>query len=109
VSKLSKELKLSSSLSTESGKEYWQGYGISDFDCGGFGELQRDSETTGGSRQLTHLTERTRSLLLSQTVSAWLAHWLLDCGSESMRIDKVFTHDEIAQMICSSRVPGEQE
>ena len=55
------------------------------------------------SRELTQLTERTRSLLLPQTASGRLANLLLECGQESTRIDKVFTHDEIAQMIGSSR------
>jgi CRP/FNR family transcriptional regulator, cyclic AMP receptor protein len=55
------------------------------------------------SRELTQLTERTRSLLLPQTASGRLANLLLECGRESTRIEKVFTHDEIAQMIGSSR------
>jgi len=55
------------------------------------------------SRELTQLTERTRSLLLPQTAGGRLANLLLECGRESTRIDKVFTHDEIGQMIGSSR------
>jgi CRP/FNR family transcriptional regulator len=55
------------------------------------------------SRELTQLTERTRSLLLPQTASARLANLLLECGRESSRIEKVFTQEEIAQMIGSSR------
>ena len=55
------------------------------------------------SRELSELTERTRSLLLPQTVSARLANLLLECGRESARIEKVFTQEEIAQMIGSSR------
>jgi CRP/FNR family transcriptional regulator len=55
------------------------------------------------SRELAQLTERTRSLLLPQTASARLAKLLLECGGESTRIEKVFTHEEIAQMIGSSR------
>jgi CRP-like cAMP-binding protein len=55
------------------------------------------------SRELTQLTERTRSLLLPQTAGGRLAKLLLECGRESTRIDKVFTHDEIGQMIGSSR------
>jgi len=55
------------------------------------------------SRELTQLTERTRALLLPQTASARLANLLLECGRESARIDKVFTQEEIAQMIGSSR------
>ncbi|HEX6718568.1 MAG TPA: helix-turn-helix domain-containing protein, partial [Pyrinomonadaceae bacterium] len=35
--------------------------------------------------------------------SARLANLLLECGSESARIEKVFTQEEIAQMIGSSR------
>ena len=55
------------------------------------------------SRELSQLTERTRSLLLPQTASARLANLLLECGRESTRIEKVFTQEEIAQMIGSSR------
>ena len=62
------------------------------------------------SRELTQVTDRTRSLLLPQTASARLAKLLLDWSKErdgksspATRIDKVFTHEEIAQMICSSR------
>lgn len=62
------------------------------------------------SRELTELTNRTRSLLLPQTAGARLAKLLLDWsrqngsnGSSAERIDKAFTHEEIAQMICSSR------
>lgn len=63
------------------------------------------------SHELTQLTDRTRSLLLPQTVSERLAKLLLDWSKEHesspaarpSRIDKVFTHEEIAQMICSTR------
>ena len=55
------------------------------------------------SRELTQLTERTRSLLLPQTACGRLANLLLEFGRESARIEKVFTQDEIAQMIGSSR------
>ena len=55
------------------------------------------------SRELTQLTERTRSLLLPQMASARLANLLLECSRESTRIEKVFTQEEIAQMIGSSR------
>lgn len=55
------------------------------------------------SHELTELSERTRSLLLSQTATARLAKLLLEWGRQSRRIDRVFTHEEIAQMICSSR------
>ena len=62
------------------------------------------------SGELTNLTNRTRSLLLAQTARARLAHLLLEWtretngnNSRQLRIDKVFTHEQIAQMICSSR------
>jgi CRP/FNR family transcriptional regulator len=55
------------------------------------------------SHELDELTARTRSLLLPQTASARLAKLLLEWGTHSVRIDRVFTHEEIAQMICSSR------
>jgi|ERR1043165_4450158 CRP/FNR family transcriptional regulator len=62
------------------------------------------------SRELTELTDRAKLLLLPQTVRGRLARLLLEWtngyssnGSRSVRLDKVFTHEEIAQMICSSR------
>jgi CRP/FNR family transcriptional regulator, cyclic AMP receptor protein len=55
------------------------------------------------SDELTALTDRARSLLLPQTASARLAKLLLEWCKHSMRADKVFTQEEIAQMICSSR------
>lgn len=55
------------------------------------------------SHELTQLTERTRSLLLPQTASAKLAKLLLEWSNGAGRIERVFTHEEIAQMICSSR------
>ena len=62
------------------------------------------------SGELTRLTNRTRSLLLPQTARARLARLLLEWTRETNgnnshvpRIDKLFTHEEIAQMICSSR------
>jgi CRP/FNR family transcriptional regulator, cyclic AMP receptor protein len=55
------------------------------------------------SHELTELTERTNSLLLPQTASARLARLLLEWSKKSVRIDRLFTHEEIAQMICSSR------
>ena len=62
------------------------------------------------SHELTQLTERARILLLPQTVSAKLARLLLDWSktpdgdySPVGRIDRVFTQEELAQMICSSR------
>lgn len=62
------------------------------------------------ARELSDLTDRAKLLLLPQTVSGRLARLLLKWmnenakdGSPNVRLDKVFTHDEIAQMICSSR------
>ena len=59
------------------------------------------------SRELTELTDRAKLLLLPQTASGRLARLLLEWsngnGSEKSRLNKVFTHEEIAQMICSSR------
>ena len=61
------------------------------------------------SRELTELTDRAKLLLLPQTVQGRLANLLLEWpeGNNSdasrTRLDKAFTHEEIAQMICSSR------
>ena len=61
------------------------------------------------SRELTQLTDRARSLLLPQTARGRLAQLLLQFSKEpqgndrSRVIDKVFTHEEVAQMIGSSR------
>lgn len=62
------------------------------------------------SRELTQLTNRTRSLLLPQTANARLARLLLEWSRENngnnshgSRVDKLFTHEDISQMICSSR------
>jgi CRP/FNR family transcriptional regulator, cyclic AMP receptor protein len=62
------------------------------------------------SRELTELTDRARSLLLPQTANARLAQLLLEwCErwgvdqTRAVRIEKNFTQEEIAQMICSSR------
>jgi CRP/FNR family transcriptional regulator, cyclic AMP receptor protein len=55
------------------------------------------------SHELAELTERTRLLLLSQTANARLAKLMLEWSRKSERIDRVFTHEEIAEMICSSR------
>jgi CRP/FNR family transcriptional regulator, cyclic AMP receptor protein len=55
------------------------------------------------SHELTELAEQTRSLLLPQTAAARLARLLLEWSEKSVRIDRVFTHEEIAQMIGSSR------
>ena len=62
------------------------------------------------SHELTEVMNRTRSLLLPQTVRAKLATLLFEwCNgngrdeADIVRIDRFFTHEEIAQMICSSR------
>ena len=58
------------------------------------------------SLEIEELTERARSLLLPQTAIAKLARLLLDWSEQSATnnfITKTFTHEEIAQMICSSR------
>ena len=62
------------------------------------------------SRELLELTDRAKLLLLPQTVRGRLARLLLYWGKEndsatssSVRLDKVVTHEEMAQMICSSR------
>ena len=62
------------------------------------------------SRELDDLTDRAKSLLLLQTAAARMARLLLEwCNkidfdsSGVARIEKVFTHEQLAQMICSSR------
>jgi CRP/FNR family transcriptional regulator len=62
------------------------------------------------SQELTEITNRTKLLLLPQTVSNRLAKQLLEWSKENssdtsatVRLDRTFTHEEIAQMICSSR------
>jgi CRP/FNR family transcriptional regulator len=62
------------------------------------------------SRELTELTERAKSLLLPQTVRGRLARLLLNlsnhngsAASHTTTLDRRFTHEEIAQMICTSR------
>jgi CRP/FNR family transcriptional regulator len=62
------------------------------------------------SRELVDLTDRARCLLLPQTARTRLAQLLLrwskepqENNSRSRAIDKVFTHEEVAQMIGSSR------
>ena len=60
------------------------------------------------SRELAELTDRAKLLLLPQTVRGRLGRLLLAWGeengsAESMRVDKVLTHEEIAQMLCTSR------
>jgi CRP/FNR family transcriptional regulator len=60
-------------------------------------------------RELAQLTDRARLLLLSQTARARLAQLLLQFSNEhpgnsrARAINKVFTHEEVAQMIGSSR------
>ena len=62
------------------------------------------------SRELAELVDRAKSLLLPQTVTGRLAKLLLELGKangsgapEALRVERVFTHEEFAQMICSSR------
>jgi CRP/FNR family transcriptional regulator len=55
------------------------------------------------SRDVAELTDRVRSLLLSQTANAKLAKLLLEWSEHEPQITKSFTHEEIAHMICSSR------
>lgn len=55
------------------------------------------------SQELTELTQRAKSLLLPQTVNGRLAKLLLEWSKETSRLDRVLTHEEIAQMIGSSR------
>jgi CRP/FNR family transcriptional regulator, cyclic AMP receptor protein len=60
------------------------------------------------SREMAELMERTKSLLLPQTANAKLAKLLLDWSEQSAtnqppQITKIFTHEQIAHMICSSR------
>jgi len=62
------------------------------------------------SQELSELMDRAKLLLLPRTVSGRLAklllEWSKDNGSHmsgSMQLDRVLTHEEIAQMICSSR------
>jgi CRP/FNR family transcriptional regulator len=55
------------------------------------------------SRDLNVLTERAKLLLLPQTTSSRLAKLLLSWSNGNGRLERVLTHEEIAQMICSSR------
>lgn len=62
------------------------------------------------SGELSELTARAKLLLLPQTVSGRLAKLLLEWSNENrsdtsgaVRLHRVFTHEEMAQMICSSR------
>lgn len=55
------------------------------------------------SRELAELTDRAKLLLLPQTVRGRLARLLLEWSKDRSRLDRVFTHEEMAQMICTSR------
>lgn len=61
------------------------------------------------SRELAELTDRTKLLLLPQTVKARLAQllleWSMKSGTDKSRsqLDRIYTHEEMAQMLCSSR------
>jgi len=60
------------------------------------------------SRELNELTDRAKLVLLPQTISGRLARLLLEWCKEngsatSAQLDKVLTHEQIAQMICTSR------
>ena len=62
------------------------------------------------SRELTDLTDRAKLVLLPQTVSGRLARLLLEWSKEhdsgtshAVQLNKVLTHEQVAQMICSSR------
>jgi CRP/FNR family transcriptional regulator len=60
------------------------------------------------SRELNELTDRAKLVLLPQTVSGRLARLLLEWSKEngsatSAQFDKVLTHEQIGQMICTSR------
>ncbi len=50
------------------------------------------------SRELSELTDRAKLVLLPQTVSGRLAKLLLDGA-----LDRFLTHEQMAQMICTSR------
>jgi len=71
-------------------------------------ELMRKSQTVTNaitkilSRELAELTNRAKSLVLPQTAVAKLARLLLELSKEN-GLDKIFTHEEFAQMICTSR------
>ena len=55
------------------------------------------------SREVAELTECARLLLLPQTANARLAKLLLDWSEHTSQITKIFTHEDIAHMICASR------
>ncbi len=76
-------------------------------------ELMEQSETGARailkivSRELTSLMEHAKLVLLPVTVNARMARLLLEWGkkngSGTLQLNKVLTHEQIAQMICSSR------
>jgi len=72
-------------------------------------DLMEQSETGARSmlkilsRELNELTERAKLVLLSETVNARLARLLLEWSTHAAQFDKILTHEQIAQMICSSR------
>jgi len=72
-------------------------------------ELMRNSQNATQaiikvlSRDLAELTNRARSLVLPQTAGARLAALLLELSKDDGLLEKVFTHEEFAQMICTSR------
>ena len=54
------------------------------------------------------MTERAKLLVLPQTVGGRLARLLLEWGKKNgsentLQLEKVLTHEQMAQMICSSR------
>jgi len=62
------------------------------------------------SHQLTELAARTTSLILPKTALARLAQLLLEWCDDSrvnnsriVQVNKIFTQEEMGQMICSSR------
>ena len=72
-------------------------------------DLMEQSETGARSmlkilsRELNQLTERAKLVLLPETVNARLARLLLEWSTQAEQFDKILTHEQIAQMICSSR------
>ncbi len=56
------------------------------------------------SQELAELTHRSKLLLLPQTVRGRLARLLLEWSKDNgSRLDRVLTHEETAQMLCTSR------
>jgi CRP/FNR family transcriptional regulator len=72
-------------------------------------DLMEQSETGARSmlkilsRELNELTERAKLVLLPETVNARLARLLLEWSTHAAQFDKILTHEQIAQMISSSR------